>query len=51
MPAFANELSDDQLKALVNYIRQYFGRAPAWHDVEDQLKTIRRETDQTAVTK
>ena len=34
-----------QLKDLVGYIRVYFGRAPAWHDVEDQLKKIRREKD------
>jgi mono/diheme cytochrome c family protein len=45
MPGFADELSDEQLKDLVGYIRVYFGRAPAWHDVEDQLKKIRREKD------
>ena len=42
MPGFAAELSDEQLKDLVAYIRAYFGRAQAWPDVEEELKKARK---------
>ena len=41
MPGFANALTDRQAKDLMAYIREHFGRAPAWTDVEDELKKIR----------
>ena len=42
MPAFAAELTDAQLAALVDYLRaQYTGR-PAWRDVEAHIAAIRR---------
>jgi mono/diheme cytochrome c family protein len=43
MPAYANELTDAQIRDLVNYIRAYFGRAPAWEDVEAEVKKAREE--------
>jgi mono/diheme cytochrome c family protein len=41
MPGFANALTDRQAKDLMAYIREHFGRAPAWTDVDDELKKIR----------
>ena len=43
MPGFANELADEQVSDLVAYIREYFGRAPAWHDIEDEVRKSRKE--------
>lgn len=43
MPAYANELTDAQIRDLVNYVRVYFGRAPAWPDVEAEIKKAREE--------
>jgi mono/diheme cytochrome c family protein len=41
MPGFAEALTDDQVRDLVAYIREHFGRAPAWQDIEDELSKIR----------
>jgi mono/diheme cytochrome c family protein len=41
MPGFANVLTDGQVKELMAYIRERFGRAPAWTDVEAELAKIR----------
>ena len=43
MPGFANALTDDQVKDLMAYIREHFGRAPAWTDVDRELAKIREE--------
>jgi len=41
MPGFAAELTDDQLVAVVTYVRERFSRQPAWHDVVAQVQAIR----------
>jgi nicotinate dehydrogenase subunit B len=41
MPGFANALTDSQVKDLMAYIREHFGRAPAWADVDAELAKIR----------
>ena len=43
MPGFAHALTDTQVKDLMAYIREHFGRAPAWTDVEAELAKIREE--------
>jgi mono/diheme cytochrome c family protein len=42
MPGFAQSLTDGQVKELVMYIRERFGRAPPWDDVDDELKKARQ---------
>lgn len=42
MPGFAQALTDAQVKDLVTYIRERFGRAPPWDDVDDELKKARQ---------
>jgi mono/diheme cytochrome c family protein len=42
MPGFADELTDEQIADLVTYIRAYFGRAPAWVDVNEEITKVRR---------
>ena len=42
MPGFA-ELTDSQVQELVAYIREQFGRAPPWNDVDAELKKAREE--------
>ncbi len=42
MPGLSSELTDEQVKDLVTYIRGYFGRAPAWPDVEAEVKKARK---------
>jgi len=41
MPGFANALTDQQAKDLMAYIREHFGRAPPWTDVDSELRKIR----------
>jgi nicotinate dehydrogenase subunit B len=42
MPAFANLLTDEQMRDLMNYIRaQYGGGAPAWHDIDEEISKTR----------
>jgi mono/diheme cytochrome c family protein len=41
MPGFAAELTDEQLVAVVSYVRERFSRQPAWHDVVAQVQAIR----------
>ncbi|MFL6570301.1 MAG: c-type cytochrome [Burkholderiales bacterium] len=43
MPGFADALTDAQVKDLAAYIRSEFGRAPAWTDLDGELKKIRQE--------
>ena len=42
MPGFAQALTDAQVKALMAYIRERFGRAPPWSDVDDELRKARQ---------
>ncbi|MGQ0655221.1 MAG: cytochrome c, partial [Betaproteobacteria bacterium] len=42
MPGFAQALTDAQVKELVAYIRERFGRAPPWTDVDDELRKARQ---------
>jgi mono/diheme cytochrome c family protein len=42
MPGFAHALTDDQVKELVTYIRERFGRAPPWTDLDEELRKARQ---------
>jgi mono/diheme cytochrome c family protein len=42
MPGFARSLTDAQVKQLVTYIRDRFGRAPPWTDVDEELRKARQ---------
>lgn len=42
MPGFAEALSDEHVRDLVTYIRAYFGRAPLWLDVHDEIRKVRQ---------
>ena len=41
MPGFAAELTDDQLVAVVSYVRERFSRQPPWLDVSQNVRAIR----------
>jgi len=43
MPSFADELSDQQVAHLVGYLRANFSNAPAWPDVEKEVRRARVE--------
>jgi mono/diheme cytochrome c family protein len=43
MPSFSGALTDAQIVALVTFMRQAFSTQPAWTNIEDQLRQIRRE--------
>jgi len=43
MPGFAAELTDPQIVAVVDYVRQRFSREPPWHDVAGQVTAIRKQ--------
>jgi nicotinate dehydrogenase subunit B len=38
---FAEALTDAQVRELMAYIREHFGRAPPWSDVDEELREIR----------
>ena len=42
MPGFAGTLSDDQVVALVAYLRERYSDQPAWTDIGTQLREARR---------
>ena len=42
MPGFAGELTDDQVIALVDYLRARFTDRPAWTDVPERLSEVRK---------
>jgi len=46
MPGFAGALSDEQVVALVRYLRSGIAQAPPWRDVEGDLKQVQREREQ-----
>jgi mono/diheme cytochrome c family protein len=41
MPGFDGAISDEQLAALLGYLRARFSDRPAWTDVEDEIKQVR----------
>lgn len=43
MPGFAGALTDEQVVALVSYIRERFSDRPAWRDVPQQVHKIARK--------
>jgi mono/diheme cytochrome c family protein len=42
MPGFAGAFTDEQVVALVNYLRERFSDRPAWDDVANHLRSIRQ---------
>ena len=45
MPAFAAELTDAQIVAVVQYLRTHFRDRPPWNDVDETLRRIRKEDE------
>ncbi|MYZ46387.1 cytochrome c [Propylenella binzhouense] len=41
MPGFAGALTDQQLEALLIYVRRHFGNAPAWRELGATIRDIR----------
>jgi mono/diheme cytochrome c family protein len=44
MPAFRHNLSDQQIAALLNYLRTELAAKPAWDHLEKQVAVLRAET-------
>jgi mono/diheme cytochrome c family protein len=42
MPGFASSMNDDQISALLNYLRSRFSNRPAWTGVEKTVADARR---------
>jgi hypothetical protein len=42
MPGFANSMTNDQIAAVLNYLRSRFSNQPAWTGVEKTIEDIRR---------
>ena len=42
MPGFASSMTDDQIVALMTYLRSRFSTQPAWSDVEQTVRDARR---------
>ena len=49
MPGFAASMNDEQVVALLNFLRQHFSKEPAWTGVEKTVEEARRT--QTALLK
>ncbi|TYL96639.1 c-type cytochrome [Bradyrhizobium rifense] len=41
MPGFNNAMTDDQVRALVTYVRQRFGHGPTWTNVDQDIRDAR----------
>jgi mono/diheme cytochrome c family protein len=41
MPAFADSMTDDQISAVLKYLRSHFGNEPAWPNVEQAVRDAR----------
>ncbi len=44
MPAFRYNLNDEQIAALLNYLRQDFAKQKPWPDVQQRVAELRAET-------
>jgi mono/diheme cytochrome c family protein len=44
MPGFADALTDTQVVALMNYLREAFSDRPAWRDLESTIRQARRSS-------
>jgi hypothetical protein len=42
MPGFADSTSDDQIAALLNYLRARFGNQPPWTNTAEIVRDARR---------
>jgi mono/diheme cytochrome c family protein len=49
MPGFAASLNDRQIAALATYVRARFADKPAWNDVENTVREVRRAERATSV--
>ena len=47
MPRFDGAFTDAQLAALLGYLRAHYGQAPAWTDLETQMRDIRRSRERS----
>ncbi|SUB83655.1 Gluconate 2-dehydrogenase cytochrome c subunit precursor [Pragia fontium] len=45
MPAFRYNMNDQQIVALLSYLREDFAKQPAWPDLAERVKQIRLETE------
>jgi nicotinate dehydrogenase subunit B len=43
MPGFSDAFTDEQLAALVTFVRANFSEQPAWKDVQDQVRRLRHD--------
>lgn len=41
MPGFSEAMTDEQLRALVTYVRQRFGDGPAWTNIDQDIRDAR----------
>ena len=48
MPGYAGALTDEQVTALVDYLRADFAKAPAWRNARDEVKNAGRMDDPRA---
>jgi mono/diheme cytochrome c family protein len=46
MPGYAGALTDDQVVALVRFLRSDVAKAPPWRDVEGDVQKVKREREQ-----
>lgn len=46
MPSFAGALTDEQMAALLTYVRTDLGKQPAWRDVRDHVQRVRQEIEE-----
>lgn len=49
MPGFAGALRDDELSALISYLRRRFSDQPQWHEIEKDIRDERTGTRPVAI--
>src|SRR6202012_3300239 len=42
MPGFAASMNDEEIVALLNFLRSHFSKEPAWTDVETTVEDVRQ---------
>jgi mono/diheme cytochrome c family protein len=47
MPRFDGAFTDAQLANVLTYLREHYGRGPAWSDLETRLRDIRRSKERS----